>query len=521
MSDNNNERRRRLLEKMSKREKKKKKISYFGNQGLDFPKPKLRKGKSQNVFSKQKFFMSVRQERKKLQQSTTKLKEKKGHGIQKVTYDNVKNVWKRTNMEFEDALIYIRRNEGGIYNKFDFDFKGKEVFKTTDNLSATNNGASSPVTLQDIDKIADQRRKRIEEGRRRARRARMHVDLPPTLESLSHVQYPIEWIGKDFIVGVCKVQGPRPYMEDFNVVRIIDDDEKEKNQNDRCHILGVMDGHGGFQAAEFTKKRICSAIDGVLRQKRIRYVENESGERMRRSDTLKMKDRAFVKVALRDAFLRCNEQWRKRKDSYRGTCVSLCCLRDKMIHLANVGDSKIVLFLKDGRFSVLSVSHDTSNEEELERIRNMGLNIRKGGRVLGKNVTRSIGDFMKLKGHKDYIIADPNVRSLKRRPEFHSIVIASDGYWNNTNEQRTFEILKEFEDDPRAAATQMCWEVIKRCKDNVTCLVLSLKDEKFVEKFCEKVVNHQRRFNKKFGKTEEDEEEEEGEGEEEEEKKKD
>ena len=100
-----------------------------------------------------------------------------------------------------------------------------------------------------------------------------------------------------------------------------------------------------------------------------------------------------------------------------GTTAVLAILYNGYLHIANVGDSRALLCYegRDGHLHVeqLSVDHKTSNEDELRRLEDCGLNpneLRRHKRLGIQQNTRSIGDHSIKGGYKDIDVIRYNIQ---------------------------------------------------------------------------------------------------------------
>ena len=92
-----------------------------------------------------------------------------------------------------------------------------------------------------------------------------------------------------------------------------------------------------------------------------------------------------------------------------GGCTAvLAVIVGGVLYVANVGDSRALLVTESagGTFGVeqLSVDHSVENEEELERLGQLGLDlaeIRKSGRLGMHENLRSLGDYSIKRGYRD------------------------------------------------------------------------------------------------------------------------
>jgi len=92
-----------------------------------------------------------------------------------------------------------------------------------------------------------------------------------------------------------------------------------------------------------------------------------------------------------------------------GGCTAvMAVVIDKVLHVANIGDSRAILLKEDAKGNLvmeqLSVDHTVENEEELRRLESLGLSPKeliKAGRLGTQENTRSIGDFSIKEGYRD------------------------------------------------------------------------------------------------------------------------
>jgi len=138
------------------------------------------------------------------------------------------------------------------------------------------------------------------------------------------------------------------------------------------------------------------------------------------------------------AFLRIDQDVCKNQEKLKiqGGSTALCALMNSNgIHLANVGDSKAVVFRGDQQLA-LNIEHRANNEEEKTRVeRRGGVVFEKKGRSSSRflvqgalELTRSIGDI----SYKKYITSEPDILNYKFDSNDEYIILASDGFWNVT-----------------------------------------------------------------------------------------
>ncbi|XP_033106084.1 TGF-beta-activated kinase 1 and MAP3K7-binding protein 1-like [Anneissia japonica] len=108
-----------------------------------------------------------------------------------------------------------------------------------------------------------------------------------------------------------------------------------------------------------------------------------------------------------------------------GTTAVVCLIHKEKLYLGNVGDSRALLVTRvNGKLNVkqISTDHNTSNEDELLRLKQLGLDtqkLSKGRQLGGHENTRSLGDYFMKGGYKEFdilsmaigepVIAEPDV----------------------------------------------------------------------------------------------------------------
>ncbi|CAA0836800.1 Probable protein phosphatase 2C 47 [Striga hermonthica] len=155
-----------------------------------------------------------------------------------------------------------------------------------------------------------------------------------------------------FRSGSCSEMGPKPYMED----EFICVDNLSEHLGSSANgftspgaFYGVFDGHGGTDAASFTKKNILNFI--------VEDLDFPHG----------------MKRALKNAFVKADHALADAKNLDRSsgtTALTALMLGRKMI-IANAGDSRAVLG-KRGRAVELSKDHKPECTSERARIEKLG-----------------------------------------------------------------------------------------------------------------------------------------------------
>lgn len=200
--------------------------------------------------------------------------------------------------------------------------------------------------------------------------------------------------------GVC---GKRHYMEDRH--RII------HNIVPGVHYIGVFDGHGGAEVA--------AACADIIADRVRHYLLSGSS----------------FEVALSKSIADADEtgfaEWGATDTQNVGSTALVALVTDDHIYVANVGDTEAYLLRGNTPFS-LSRPHRPCERDERLRIERAGGFIAchatdKTARVQGiLAITRALGDH----ALRPYVIAKPEVVSIRRSKRDRALVVATDGLWD-------------------------------------------------------------------------------------------
>ncbi|XP_065065554.1 TGF-beta-activated kinase 1 and MAP3K7-binding protein 1-like isoform X2 [Rhopilema esculentum] len=135
-----------------------------------------------------------------------------------------------------------------------------------------------------------------------------------------------------------------------------------------------------------------------------------------------------------------------------GTSVVMALVQNEDLYILNLGDSRALLCTKNaaGGYQVeqLSIDHNLKDDEELQRLANLGLDIvalQNIGDIVGLETTRSLGDFRVKGGYKEYdilkqatgepVIAEPFIQGkIKIKDSFYFLVLFSRGLYKAVEE---------------------------------------------------------------------------------------
>lgn len=274
------------------------------------------------------------------------------------------------------------------------------------------------------------------------------ADNPPFTCLSAHSLLPL-----DESSGYCDIQGRRSVIEDFHSIEISDDGAK---------FYGVFDGHNGNLAAKFAAKFLIAEMKHVASSSSNYRYDNHT-------------------IATSFANLNLELQQRHPNDNSGSTATVVVKLPDHLV-VANIGDSRAILCSDSGFLRQLTVDHNPSNDDELNRILEAGGEVASAGgilRVEGLAVSRSFGDS-KVRG----IISKPHTDSVKISAECPEdsacfVILATDGLWDVVSNGDactiTNDALREvggtFQDSAQLLTLE-AW--VRGSKDNIGVCVVDL-----------------------------------------------
>ncbi|XP_039015307.1 probable protein phosphatase 2C 47 isoform X2 [Hibiscus syriacus] len=260
-----------------------------------------------------------------------------------------------------------------------------------------------------------------------------------------------------FRSGSCSEKGPKQYMEDEYIC--IDNLFQHLGSPPDFPYLGafygVFDGHGGLDAASFTRKNILNFI---------------------------VKDKNFgtgTKKAVRCAYVRADHALADAKtlDSSSGTTALTSLILEKTMIVANAGDSRAVLG-KRGRAIELSKDHKPNCTSERLRIEKLGGVIYDGYLNGQLSVARALGDWhiKGAKGSKSPLSCEPELEEILLTEEDEFLIMGCDGLWDVMSSQCAVTMVRKElmqHNDPERCSRALVKEALQRntC-DNLTVIVV-------------------------------------------------
>ncbi|RCV45270.1 hypothetical protein SETIT_9G440500v2 [Setaria italica] len=262
----------------------------------------------------------------------------------------------------------------------------------------------------------------------------------------------VEEEGEEFAAYCRRGKGRRRVeMEDRHVAKVA------LGGDPQVALFGVFDGHGGKNAAEFAAENMPKFM----------------------AEELKKVNGGEIEGAVKRGYLKTDEEFLKRDES-GGACCVTAVLQKGGLFVSNAGDCRAVLS-RAGKAEALTSDHRASREDEKERIENLGgfvVNYRGTWRVQGSlAVSRGIGD-----AHlKQWIVADPDTRTLLVDQQCEFLILASDGLWDKIDNQEAVDLARPLcinNDKPsRMAACRMLTEtsISRGSTDDISVVIIQLQ----------------------------------------------
>jgi len=289
---------------------------------------------------------------------------------------------------------------------------------------------------------------------------------------------------KDYIKGYgynSHIGNIREYNEDaITVTKIYFNNDKDNY----CYYFGIFDGHGG---------KGCS-----------NYIKENLHKNIKEFTTIGVK----IGIDLTEERFKINEAVDEKgeiKDS-SGSCGTILLIKDKKCIIANIGDSRLVIF-KNKCIEFTTMDHKPNSIIEKARIEIAGGKIYKTPslnekdieipwRVLpGKlSVSRTFGDILakdeKYGGNKTVIIALPDITEIELDDNYNFIVIGCDGIFDVLKNEELLDcihiVIKERKikekinnDEIHELCGDFASMIIKSALtrgsfDNLSCIVIAL-----------------------------------------------
>ncbi|KAI4314661.1 hypothetical protein L6164_027549 [Bauhinia variegata] len=265
-----------------------------------------------------------------------------------------------------------------------------------------------------------------------------------------------------FRSGSYSDKGPKQYMEDeyICVDNLGENVGPGTNFPSPGAFYGVFDGHGGTDAASFTKKNILKLI---------------------------IEDSHFpcgLKKAVKSAFAKADHAFADAKalDSSSGTTALTALMLGRMTLIANAGDSRAVLG-KRGRAIELSKDHKPNCTSEKLRIEKLGGVIYDGYLNGQLSVARALGDWhiKGSEGSKSPLSSEPELEEILLTEEDEFLILGCDGLWDVMSSQCAVTMVRKElmqHNDPEKCSKALVKEALQRNScDNLTVVVICFSQD--------------------------------------------
>ncbi|KAJ7957994.1 putative Protein phosphatase 2c [Quillaja saponaria] len=260
-----------------------------------------------------------------------------------------------------------------------------------------------------------------------------------------------------FRSGSCAERGPKQYMEDEHICvdDLIEHLSATSDIPSPGAFYGVFDGHGGVDAAAFTRNNI------------LKFIVEDSHFPI------------CVEKAIKSAFLKADYAFADAcsLDISSGTTALTALVFGRTLIIANAGDCRAVLGRR-GRAIEMSKDHKPNCTSERLRIERLGGVIYDGYLNGQLSVARALGDWH-MKGPKGSacpLSAEPELQETHLSEDDEFLIMGCDGLWDVMSSQCAVTIARKelmLHNDPERCSRELVREALKRntC-DNLTVIVI-------------------------------------------------
>ena len=325
---------------------------------------------------------------------------------------------------------------------------------------------------------------------------RKTVNITPDIFNNTYKNFEISVTSKSNIINEKEIIKGYAYNSSMGNIRDYNEDTitatkmiLNNDENDYVYFFGVYDGHGGKGCSFYLKDNLHKNIK-EFSSIGIKLGIDETEENFKKEEGL-------------------NENGEIKDSS--GSCGIIAMIKGKKCIIANVGDSRLVIF-KNGKISFITEDHKPDSETEKKRIEaaggkiyqtpsffplyQNGKQIEIPWRVLpGRlSVSRTFGDIEakeeKFGGMKGVVVALPDITEIELNDEYNFIVIGCDGIFDVLTNEELLECIKivlkekkmtEYinDDDVHELCGDFAAMIIKSALakdsfDNVSCIVIAI-----------------------------------------------
>ena len=277
---------------------------------------------------------------------------------------------------------------------------------------------------------------------------RKTVNITPEIFNNTYKNFEISIISKSQDINYGEIIKGYGYNSSMGNVRDYNEDTitaqkviLNNNENDYFYFFGVYDGHGGKGCSFYLKDNLYKNVN-EFSSEGIKLGIEKTEENFKNEEALNEKGEI--------------------KDS-SGSCGIIAMIKDKKLIIANVGDSRLVLF-KNGLVSFTTEDHKPGSDTEKKRIESAGGKIYQTPSLFplyqnGKeieipwrvlpgrlSVSRTFGDIEakdeRFGGMKGVVVALPDITEIELNDEFNFIVIGCDGIFDVLSNEELLECIK-------------------------------------------------------------------------------
>ena len=281
----------------------------------------------------------------------------------------------------------------------------------------------------------------------------------------------------------------REYNEDTITVTKINLNTKEKN--DYCYFFAVYDGHGGNGCSLYLKNNLHKNI-------------SEFSVKGLKTAIEITEDNFLTKKAIDNDYNLVDTS---------GSCGIILLIKNKKCIIANIGDSRLVIF-KNKRVIFSTKDHKPNTYMEKRRIEKAGgsvyqttaaIPIYQNGKLIeipwrvcpgGLSVSRTFGDIEtkneSLGGKKGVVVALPDISEFDLNEQYNFIVIGCDGIFDVLSNGEIIDCIKfvlKLNKEKNKKINELCGDfanmiiksaLAKESFDNVSCIVIVFNIKDFI-----------------------------------------
>ncbi|KAG1685639.1 hypothetical protein DVH05_007763 [Phytophthora capsici] len=290
----------------------------------------------------------------------------------------------------------------------------------------------------------------------------------------------------DVPVGIATDRGGKLNQEDAYFIggKVVERLTLNGYSSSASGCFGIFDGHAGDRASRFCAENIFPRI--------LEQLTQESTVNDAITNAVRALDAEFCSIARHASNSAiASAARRNHKRSFAtddGSTLLVAMVRDGLLHVGNVGDSRAVVVTRNGDAIAMSDDQKPNRKDERERLE------AKGAFITGKPdfmykvwpfkkmldvprvngqlaVSRSIGDV----SLKSFISCDPEVQTRKITKNDRFLILATDGLWDVVTNKQAAQLASRFKDPQACADALMELALDRHTTDNVTVLVVKLE----------------------------------------------